>query len=342
MSPFDPQLWRLAGRIERRLTSVAIVPIPTLDPALWLSTCRLRQRRADLGRRHWPVARNHLTDQLTLVLTSLQEQLQLHKQALADERHLTIPSQRFLYEELLAIRDEFTDVVFDLKKSVISVTTDEIVLEDVEFGRFRIQLDIPDLAQGLNCYQVIALSPNRAACRDDTTHPHVVDNVLCEGEGTVPLQLALRSGRLSDFFLIVDRILRTYNPSSAYVSLDDWDDEETCGCCGARIPEYARYFCETCEHDTCEECATSCLSCANSACDSCIERCPDCDRHSCASCLTPCGHCQQPCCSHCQTDSLCEECHDPETNEGQTSTSTTPSTDTPVQPDRVGQAVVPA
>jgi hypothetical protein len=341
MPLFDRQLWRLAGRIQQRLASLPAKPIPSLDQSLWRSAGRLQQRRIDLAPRLWLAAREKLTAQLVCVIGRLQDQLRMALQALSEERHCSDRSQRFLYEELLATREEFADFKIDLRNNVVFVTTEEIELEGVEFGRFRIQLDFRDLAQGLNCYQVIALSPNRAACRDDVTHPHVTDDVLCEGEGTVPLQLALSTGRLSDFFLIIDRILRTYNSASAYVSLDDWDDRATCGCCGDRVSEYARYYCDACEHDTCEECSTSCSHCDNSACDSCIERCPDCDRQACASCLTPCRNCAQLCCPHCQTDSLCEECYDPETNEEETS-SPTEMADAPVQPDRLGEALVPA
>ena len=341
MPPFDPALWRLAGRIQRQIAAIPGPYIPALDHSLWLAARRIQECRVDIMQRPWPTARHLLTTQLTCMLGRLQEQLQSLHRALTDEIQADFPSQRFLYEELVATRDEFTDFEFDLRKNTLSVTTDDIQLEGIELGRFRIQLDIPDLSRGSHCYSVIALSPNRAASRDDATHPHVVDHELCEGEGALPLRMALRDGRLGDFFVIVDRILQTYNSSSAYVSLNAWEDDANCECCGDRVPEYVRYYCDVCEHDTCEECATSCSHCGSSACDSCIERCPDCDKRSCAACLTSCRVCQQRCCPDCQTDSLCEDCDASETYDEETVPATVPA-GAAVQSDSLGETLVPA
>lgn len=341
MPPFDPALWRLAGRIQRQIAAIPQPHIPALDHSLWLAARRIQERRVHITHRPWPAARHRLTSQLTATLGRLQEQLQSLTRALTNENHPELPSQRFLYEELVAVREEFEDFEFDLRKNTLSITTDDIQLEGIELGRFRIQLDVPELSRGAHCYRVIALSPNRAASRDDATHPHVVDHELCEGDGALPLQMALRSGRLCDFFVIVDRILQTYNSSSAYVSLNSWEDDATCECCGDRVPEYSRYYCDACEHDTCEECATSCSHCGSSACDSCIERCPDCDKRSCAACLTSCRVCQQRCCPDCQTDSLCEDCDAPETHDEETIPATVPAVAT-VQSDSLGETLVPA
>ena len=341
MPSFDPALWRLASRIQRQIAAIPRPNLPVLDHSLWLAARRIQERRVNITHRPWPVARQRLTSQLTGTLGRLQEQLRHLVRALADDTQPDFPSQRFLYEELVATRDEYSDFEFDLRKNTLSVTTDDIQLEGIELGRFRIQLDIPGLSQRAHCYCVIALSPNRAASRDDATHPHVLDDQLCEGDGALPLQMALRDGRLGDFFVIVDRILQTYNSSSAYVSLNAWENDANCECCGDRVPDYARYYCDACEHDTCEECATSCFHCGSSACDSCIERCPDCDKRSCAACLAPCRVCQQRCCPDCQTDSLCEDCDEPETHDEETVHTPVP-TGAAVQSDSLGETLVPA
>ena len=341
MPAFDPHLWRLAGRIQQRIASLPREPIPSLEQSLWLSLRRFLDRRNGLAHRPWHVARENLTRQLVFTLGRLQDQLQHLHCCLADEGQVSHPTQRFLYEELLATREEFPDFEIDLQKNTVSVSTDEITLEGIELGRFRVQLDIPDLSRGRGYYRVTARSPNRAASRDDATHPHVLDNQLCEGEGAIPLQMALRTGRLSDFFLIVDRTLHTYNADSAYVSLRDWEDQTTCECCGDSVPDYNRSFCDACEHDTCDECSTSCTHCGRSACDRCIQCCPECDQQACDACLTPCRTCQGRCCPDCHTDSLCEDCHAIETNDE----ATEPTFDSPgatVQPDRLDEVAVPA
>lgn len=341
MPLFDRHLWRLAGRIQRQLAAMPNSYPRVLDDSLWANARRIHERRIDVARRQWPLARQRLTSQLISMLGQLQAQLQHFVRDLTDESRAVFPSQRFLYEELLATREEFESFQFDLRANTLSVRTDDILLEEIELGRFRIQLDILDLSQEFHCYRVIAQSPNRAASRDDVTHPHVVDDQLCEGDGALSLRMALRNGRLCDFFLIVDRVLQTYNPSSAYVSLHEWDNGTTCECCGDRVPEYARYYCDACEQDTCEECSKSCSHCGSSACDSCIERCPECDKRSCANCLTPCRECQRRCCPDCQTDSLCEDCDAPETDDDETTPATVPA-DTAVQSNGLGETLVPA
>ena len=343
MPPFDPHLWRLAGRLQRQIAAIPTPPTPILDQSLWLSARRAQGLRVSIARRPWRVARDKSTSQLVFALERLQNQIQHLIRGLSDESRINLPAHRFLYEELLDTREEFPGFEIDLRKNTVSVTTGEIHLEGIELGRFQIQLDILALARDTHCYRVLALTPNRAASRDDATHPHVLDDQLCEGEGTIPLQLALQAGRLSDFFLIVDRTLHTYNSESAYVSLNNWEDHTTCDCCGDRVSECDRYFCEDCEHASCDECSTSCSHCDGSACDACIQRCPHCDKRSCAACLTPCQACQRRCCPDCQTDSLCEDCHAPETNDEETPppTTTLPA-DAAVQSNRVGEALVPA
>ena len=341
MPPFDSHLWRLAGRLQLRIAAIPSAPVPALDQSLWLSARRFEERRVNIAHRPWLVALQKLTNQLVCTIGRLQNQLQHLVRTLPEESHRTSPSQRFLYEELVATREEFSDFEIDLRKNTVSVTTDEILLEGIELGRFRIQLDLPDLSYGSNCYSVTALSPNRASSRDDVTHPHVMDEQLCEGNGAIPLQMALRTGRISDFFLIVDRTLHTYNADSAYASLSNWEDQSTCDCCGDSVSEDGCYYCDACEHNTCPECTTSCSQCAGSACDSCIEHCPDCAKRLCADCLTPCRACHRRCCPDCQTDSLCEKCHVPETNDEKTSPTIVP-TDAAVQSDGLGQALVPA
>lgn len=339
MPLFDRQLWRLASRIQQRMASLPATPILSLDQSLWRSAGRLQQRRIDLAPRLWRAAHETLKAQLVCIIERLQDQLRMASIALSEERHCPVPSQRFLYEELLATREEFADFKIDLRNKVVFVTTEEVELEGVEFGRFRIQLDFRDLAQGLNCYQVIALSPNRAACRDDATHPHVTDDALCEGDGTVPLQLALETGRLSDFFLIVDRILRTYNPASAYVSIDDWDDSSSCSACGGRVDHEESRYCDQCESTVCSDCSTWCQHCDRSGCDACLSLCPDCRDSCCHNCLSLCAACLKGRCPSCLTQSLCEDCH-AETSTNDSERDTVP-TDATVQPDSLGKALVP-
>src|SRR5690606_3706651 len=106
-------------------------------------------------------------------------------------------------------------IQFDPKWSRVTVVTDDIQLEGIPLGPFKIKLDWSRLGDS-QPYEVIAVEANPASSSDDVTHPHVQDNRLCEGDGRQALQKALAQGRLFDFFVLVRQILTTYNPSSAY------------------------------------------------------------------------------------------------------------------------------
>ena len=73
------------------------------------------------------------------------------------------------------------------------------------------------------------------------------------------LQAALEVGRLCDFFLMVRQVLRTYNPDSPYVSLDNWEGKQ-CSDCGDFINEDCRCYCELCDRTYCEQCMSVCRS----------------------------------------------------------------------------------
>lgn len=123
----------------------------------------------------------------------------------------------------MALRQEFDELHFDSKDRKLSVETESIRLDGLDLGRFKIELDVESLSSKNNAYyEVIALDPNPAESNDNTVHPHVDANRLCEGEAQPTIRLALRQGRLLDFFQIVRQVLSSYNPSSAYTKIADW------------------------------------------------------------------------------------------------------------------------
>jgi hypothetical protein len=138
---------------------------------------------------------------------------------------------------------------------------------------------------------VVALDSNSARRNEDVTHPHVRSRQLCAGEATLPLQKALEQGRLTDAFHLIRSVLETYNPDSAYASLDDWEGV-SCWNCGYSTNEDDRSFCEGCDQDVCGDCTSMCKSC---------------DQVRCASCKTKCDVCNETCCQGCLTNSACSE-----------------------------------
>jgi hypothetical protein len=274
------------------------------------------------------------------------EEAQWHVDAAGPDT--AIPTQRDVFGDLLALDKEFDEVRIDLKRGMLSVVTEEIVLEGIALGRFEIVLDW-NLLGGSLAYEVIALDPNPAASSSDTTHPHVQGNQLCEGDGRTPIRRALAEGRLFDFFLLVRQILQSYNPASAYISLEQWHGIE-CRDCGRLVDEDDRDCCDECGAETCCDCSIRCRSCEQRFCSECIPKCQGCDESFCISCLSPCAGCGVLFCEECLTDARCSSCRKTDEKEkkdvgAQTSDAPsrqTPSAHSPVESVRVGEAAVPA
>ena len=96
-----------------------------------------------------------------------------------------VPTFRDLMAEFKQLADEFGDVTFDMENKSISITTESIELDDTYLGEFKIELRIDKLieAHRMAPYSVIALDPHPAATSSDVTHPHVSNDILCEGDG---------------------------------------------------------------------------------------------------------------------------------------------------------------
>lgn len=251
--------------------------------------------------------------------------------------------------DLIALRDEFDEVSFDRRGRIVSVTTEPIVLENVHLGPFEIRLDWDDLAEGgPDNYRVIALDSNPAASSDSVTHPHVQDEVVCEGDGRQPIRHALQQGRLLDFFVIVANLLRTYNADSPYVSLSEWHGVR-CADCGSIVSDDERWTCEKCETTMCGECYCGCPGCDGIYCGECVTRCEGCDQSHCNACMRDCSRCGQELCQGCLDENeRCSDCHDQETEEEDEEVLANEAwgehgnSDAPLQPHRVGETAVPA
>jgi hypothetical protein len=211
-----------------------------------------------------------------------------------------------LYRELMDLEAVFDQVEFDLRKNTIAVVTPPITLEDIFLGPFEIRLRLGTGGQR-PAYSVLALEPTPASANRDVTHPHVQRERLCEGDGRAPIRLALEQGRLVDFFQIVTQVLQTYNPGSAYVSLDNWFGG-TCADCGRSSDDDGSYACEHCDSSLCGDCQRSCEGCLTGYCTQCIGYCEACEQDYCAGCRTECNTCGVSCCARCLEEKLCPQC----------------------------------
>jgi hypothetical protein len=292
-------------------------------------------RRAQL--RGWHLAAHQLRSDLSYSMISVSDQLAPIREHLPRSTIVEpTMSASDLYRDLLALRETFEDMEFDLAARRLSVTTEAIELEGVYLGSFEIQLLWSRPLQGSPpAYRVLAKDPHPAQSRDNVTHPHVMDEVLCEGDGHRPIRKALAQGRLLDFFTLVHSVLRTYNSESPFVELALWSGS-TCSDCGAVVDEEYSYSCHRCGDTICGECETNCGGCDESCCSGCIGSCPVCEEAFCRPCLTICEGCQRRICSGCLVENeRCTRCHEEESQEEEPA-------DAQVQPHGVGQVIVPA
>jgi len=325
----------------------------------WLRVQQLQHRLRLANRSRFTGAQTHVRRQLAQSLRRLAKDC-LH-QAEDLERHESqpeVPTLRLLLEELQSVQDEFDQVDIDWPAKILRVRTERIVLEDIDLGPFEIRLSLDQLG----CYQpysVIALDPCRPSCYDDITHPHVQNDVLCEGEGRHPIAKSLEQGRLGEFFLLVAQILRTYNPGSAYCRLSDWNGS-SCSDCGDCVHEDDQSTCGRCSSSLCDRCTNCCTACDDTICNECSSTCESCQCTTCDHCLSRCESCQDSICSGCLNGDLCPTCfqdsletddeetdHEEPTLEPAFTTTTASQTAAAtahiaVQPDSLGETLVPA
>jgi hypothetical protein len=281
----------------------------------WTNIQRLR-RQIDLAHRHgWHRAAARVTEDLARTLDDCRRELENAIRALQSrltERQASSASE--IYRDILALRDEFEEVEIELDKHELSVTTDRIVLEHLNFGPFQIRLDWHCLGS-THAYRVVALDPHPAAKSNDVTHPHVQDEQLCEGEGRSAIRAAQAECRLFDFFVLISQVLHTYGRGSAYVELDNWFGRP-CDGCGASVEDDDRYYCHRCEATLCSSCSWTCQDCGESCCSECIGTCAACSTEYCSSCLETCPKCRKPFCDDCREEGgLCKSCHDKQRQE---------------------------
>ena len=273
---------------------------------------RLRSARRRLAiclDRQWPAAAEEVLDELESSVRELPYYAGQVPQACGACR-IKVPTLREIVAELDQLAEEFDEVRYAPKERALSVVTEAIELEDTYLGEFEIRLDLNKLAepQRSSAYAVIALDPHPATCNDAVTHPHVSDERLCTGDGGAAIGAALAGGRICDFFQLVNAILTTYNPSSPYVSLADWDGR-ACYDCGCTVGADDTLWCTSCERDFCENCTSYCRRCDDTTCAGCLKECPVCRESVCPSCMTHCESCGETICRSCAENDACP-CHE--------------------------------
>ncbi len=245
-------------------------------------------------------------------------------------------SLRQAIEEIRVISTSWQDVNY--RNGILSLITERIKLQDenekVELGQFVISLNLcnPMDEEGLNIKGDGDHNSDRGYY-----HPHVSSGMLCTGDGGVLMTNAILQGRLEDYFVVVDTILKTYNHEDSHESLrqwydperedeflceycDDWRDNENASFCNNCDNTYCDTcekggdYCHKCDEWYCEECSSNCTDCGNVMCDQCAVKCESCQEPHCQSCIRSCCNCAEQYCPACLKaciqcgDNMCDEC----------------------------------
>jgi hypothetical protein len=260
--------------------------------------------------RNWHGAATKLTGRIENWLHDLPYAVEQALHMIGNARNQT-PALRPIWDELEQLQQEFGRIECDLAEKSLSVFTDPIELEGMFLGDFEIRLEIEKLGQlrDSSIFRIIALDPHPAATNDSVTHPHVSEECLCAGDAGAALLQALATGRICDAFLLVKAVLETYNSSSPYVSLDEWEGI-SCYDCGYVVNSEEIYYCEGCDHEYCSDCFSYCRSCETSFCRSCLSECPVCEEPVCKSCLSACSECEESMCVSCLENGICVSCQE--------------------------------
>lgn len=221
------------------------------------------------------------------------------------------PIQSIL-DDLVYIQIEFGEIKYI--DNILSVITDDIILEDFNFSEFEIFFP-----SKINKYKYVdvLVSPLDAKlpCSDDDfPHPHVNKDILCPGDGLKALVRATRDIRVLDYFTIVNSILNTYGKDSPHLPIEYW----TGLICNNCDDVAENNTCPFCAKITCDSCFDSCFNCSNEICELCINNnCYKCSTALCEGCSESiCSDCEEIFCTNCVDDScascsenLCESCN---------------------------------
>ena len=316
------EMTRLAELIHQQLKTQAAARLSQVVIAVQNFLGNLAQL-GDLSRllticagREWNGAAESLCDRIRRMLLD-QSYYSVHIEQALQGGGRRVFGVRDILADLRQVEEEFGGFRYDRGQKTLSVTVGPVELEGVYLGEFEIRLLVANLAQACRSntiYRIVALDPHPAGCNQSTTHPHVSDERLCEGEASAGIRSTLAEGRICDFFQLVNAVLTTYNPSSPYVALADWNGRP-CHDCGETMSESNSSSCSSCDNDFCDGCISFCRSCDESTCPACLECCSACGEKMCPSCKTECPDCGETLCPSCLKESKCSCLEEPQPNE---------------------------
>lgn len=221
---------------------------------------------------------------------------------------IALPTLTDCYKQVKALEAEFGHCELAARANLLTTRSHEVQLDNITFGRYFIHIELARLAQNhRGFYRVVPVS---AECPTvgESTHPHLMSERLCEGNGRSAIDKAFADGRLYDCCLLINSILQTYG-SGPYVELEQFGSggghEYSCEECGAGLGEDETFCCDSCERTMCRDCVSHCGANDNWICESCTDAARS-NNEPCVSSCTMLGahHCDV------RENERCPECND--------------------------------
>jgi len=173
------------------------------------------------------------------------------------------------------------------KRDVIEMRIEDVELDGIILGDYAVSVDLRDVASDgvasdINCVSIEMLNTENMS-NNGNPHPHISpDGHICWGNTKPAIRASLLVGDLVGIFDNVESFLRTYNDSSPYYPLSQWNGR-CCEQCGSETEN----VCESCDNADC--CGTCCSLCGSYRCQSCAEDynyCDCCRTSLCSQCLS--------------------------------------------------------
>lgn len=214
-----------------------------------------------------------------------------------------------ILQDLGQIRQEYGGLDYFADEAMLAVTTPSVALQGLDLGRFRIELNVLSLGRRArkSFYEIRTLDLRCAASNGGACHPHVLFGHLNAREFTEPIREAKLMGRIADFFNLIVQALQSYDPSTAYVKIQDWH-KVFCSQCHAELQEGEHLFCEGCDEYCCQRCQVQCPDCGKRVCQNCQSVCHLCGGILCSHCISSCALCGAGTCQRCLQAGLCPGC----------------------------------
>jgi hypothetical protein len=135
-----------------------------------------------------------------------------------------------IYRDLLDLMKKYGEIVYDRQHQKLSFWTEDVNLFGVDFGKYHIVINLNRLplkkgSDEETAKDVFRIYSNRAVpsgVSPTIIHPHVSQNIMCQGDMRNVIKAAFTEGRIYDAVLAINSVLNNYNGSSAYAQLELW------------------------------------------------------------------------------------------------------------------------